>query len=208
MVLVINLSQKNYRPFIFICKFKEQTTHAREIVFLPVLISLGLMDNELKTCIAAVFLNKGKDVLTAKEFAMYVSLDLRWMPVKDSYNLIAVLSEKKMINVSGDYLRPAVDLSSVSVPVAYRPDEKLLKMLNSYKASAKTVIVGSEELFPQLINVAVNSGANKGKFVSECNRISKTLNVDMEVAAMLALRELNVDISLYLDTVSEQILSR
>jgi len=166
------------------------------------------MDNELKTCIAAVFLNRGKDVLTTKEFAMYVSLDLRWMPVKDSYNLMAVLSDKKMIEISGDYLRPAIDLSSVSVPVAYRPNEKLLGLLSSYKATAKTVTAGSEELFPQLIGVAVDSGANKGKFVSECNRISKTLNVDMEVAAMLALRELNVDISPYMDAVSEQITNR
>ena len=166
------------------------------------------MDNELTTCIAAVFLNKGKDVLTTKEFAMYVSLDLRWMPVKDSYNLMTVLSEKKMIEISGDYLRPIIDLSSVNVPVAYRPDDKLLGMLNSYKANTKAVITGPEELFPQLIAVAVDSGANKGKFVSECNRVSKTLNVDMEVAAILTLRELNVDISPYISAVSEQILDR
>ena len=162
----------------------------------------------MKTCIAAVFLNKGKDVLTTKEFAMYVSLDLRWMPVKDSYNLMTLLSEKKMIEISGDYLRPVIDLSSVSVPVAYRPADNLLKILSSYKATAKTVAAESEELFPQLISIAVDSGINKGKFVSECNRISKALNVDMEVAALLALRELGVDVSPYIGAASEEILNR
>jgi len=160
------------------------------------------MDDELKICIAAIFLNKGRDVITSKEFPMYVSLDLRWMPVKDAQNLMAVLSNKKMIEVSGEYLKPSLELSDIDIPVAYRPSERLLDYLNSFKSIKPTAV---KEVFPRLVDVAVNKGANKGKFVSECNKISRTLNIDMEVAAMLALRDMGVDTSPFIDDVKGKI---
>ena len=157
---------------------------------------------------AAVFLNKGRDVLTAKEFVMYISLDLRWMPVKDAYSLITALSEKNMMEVAGEYVKPSIDLSDVNVPVAYRPSANLISALGSQKKNGKNIPPETEGSFPKLIGTAVKNGAEKGKFVSECNKISKSLNVDMEVAALLVLREMKIDINPYVKEVSEEILSR
>ena len=159
----------------------------------------------MRVCAAAIFLNKGRDVITSKEFAMYISLDLRWMPVKDAQNLMLVLSEKKMIEVSGEYIKSTPMISDADIPVAYRPSDRLLGYLNSYRDTEAPPV---EEIFPRLVDVAVKAGANKGKFVGDCNRISRTLDIDMEVAAMLMLRDMGVNPAPYANDIKESVCGR
>lgn len=165
------------------------------------------MSNELETCLAALFLNKGKDVLTVKEFAMYVSLDLRWMQVKDANHLMEVFLKEGMLSRSGEYLKPAIDISSIDVPVAYRPSESLLTILKE-NVPAPEPVANNDNVFSQLINMAVEQGMEKGTFISECNKISKRTNIDIEVAALMVLRDKGVDIAPYLDGVRAIILGR
>jgi hypothetical protein len=152
------------------------------------------MPDELEICLAALFLNKGKDVLTPKEFTMYASLDLRWMQVKDAEALMSMLLEKGLISNTGGYIRPAIDTSSVIVPVAYRPSDKLIKTLSGYKPKQQAKKESPPDLLSRLIQEALRSGVEKGAFISECNRISKKADVDIEVAALLILREKGVDV--------------
>jgi len=168
------------------------------------------MPDELETCLAALFLNKGKDVLTAKEFTMYVSLDLRWMHVRDADSLMNMLLESGLMSKTGDYLRPLTNLSEVNVPVAYRPSEVLIKRLRAYapKPPAAKKGGGAPDLLARLIQQALDSGMNKGAFVSECNKLSKRADVDMEVAALMILRERGVDILPFLDDARSAVLGR
>ncbi|MCL2031760.1 MAG: DUF2240 family protein [Methanomassiliicoccaceae archaeon] len=167
------------------------------------------MPDELETCLAALFLNKGKDVLTAKEFMMYASLDLRWMQVKDADALMNILLDKGLMSKTGEYLRPMIETSAVNVPVAYRPSEDLLKSLRSYSPKQQTAKGGgAADLLSGLIRVALDSGMEKGAFISECNKISKRTDVDMEVAALMILRERGVDVMPFLDDVRSSVLGR
>jgi len=166
------------------------------------------MSNEFETCLASIFLNKGKDVLTTKEFTMYASLDLRWMPAKDADALMNILIDRGLMSKTGDYLRPMMDASSVNVPVAYRPSEELLKILKDHspkqqQAKKKDV---SSDLLPKLIMKALESGMDKGAFVSECNKISKKTDVSIEVAALMVLRERNVDILPFIEDVRTSVI--
>lgn len=167
------------------------------------------MPDELETCLAALFLNKGKDVLTVKEFSMYVSLDLRWMQVKDANDLMELLLKRKLLTRSGDYLRPNMDLSSVDVPVAYRPSEDLIKTLKVSEPAARPEPANtSQDIFHELIQKAAEYGMNKGTFISECNKISKRTNVDIEVASLMVLRDKGMDVLPYIDGVRSVILNR
>ncbi|AIZ57183.1 hypothetical protein Mpt1_c13210 [Candidatus Methanoplasma termitum] len=168
------------------------------------------MPDELETCLAAIFLNKGKDVLTTKEFTMYASLDLRWMPNRDAETLMNILVEKGLMSKTNEYLRPAIDTSSVNVPVAYRPSDNLLKMLKEHtpkQQPAKKKDVSSD-LLTKLIQKALESGMEKGAFVSECNKVSKRIDVSTEVAALMILREKGVDISPFIDDARSSVLIR
>ena len=167
------------------------------------------MTDELEICLAAVFLNKGKDVLTAKEFTMYVSLDLRWMQVKDADTLLKIFLEKDLVSKTDDYVRPQIDISKVSVPVAYRPSDALLKTLRTY--SPKQAAVKKDvpvDLLSRLVQKALDIGFAKGAFIAECNRISKKADVDMEVAALIILKEKGVDIMPYINDTGSAVQSR
>ncbi|MCL2295837.1 MAG: DUF2240 family protein [Methanomassiliicoccaceae archaeon] len=154
------------------------------------------MPDELDICLSALFLNKGKDVLTAKEFTMYVSLDLRWMQIRDADALMKTLVKKGLMSKTGDYLRPLKDTSLIDVPVAYRPSEGLIRSLRDQAPDppAAKGSDGSSGLLPVLIGEALDAGMEKGAFVSECNRISKRMDVNMEVAAVMILKERGRDI--------------
>ena len=167
------------------------------------------MPDELEICLAALFLNKGKDVLTAKEFTMYISLDLRWMQAKDADALMRAFIGKGLMSKTDEYLRPLIDTSAVDVPVAYRPSDALLKSLKD-PAPEKPAAKKSDgaDLLSVLIAKALDSGIGKGAFVSECNKISKKMDVDMEVAAVMILKEKGVDVMPFMDDVRSSILRR
>lgn len=167
------------------------------------------MADELETCLAALYLNKGKDVLTVKEFAMYVSLDLRWMQVKDANLLMDTFIDNGLMTRSGEYLRPSIDLAAIDVPVAYRPSDDLIKGLKG--KSQEPVMPNKTEtvdVLNDLIQEAVGSGMEKGAFISECNKVRKRTNVDMEVAALIILKDRGVDVHPYLDAVRSAVIGR
>ena len=159
---------------------------------------------------AALFLNKGKNIITVKEFTMYVSLDLRWMQTKDADALMRALIEKGLMAKTGDYLKPAIDTATIDVPVAYRPSEELIATLKSNKPKLAAAKRSSDapDLLPMLISQALNSGMEKGAFVSECNKISKKMDIDMEVATLMILREKGMNITHYISDVRAAVLSR
>jgi hypothetical protein len=161
------------------------------------------MTDELVICAAAFFRSKGKDVVTPKEFVMGVSLDLRWMPVADAERLADILSEKKILVRNGEYLKPSMDLSGTEVPVAYRPSDTLLAFLNSAPARAKP-----KDVLSDMVSAAVGSGMDRGKFISECNKVKKRLSIDMEAAALIILRDAGADISGYAESIRETIIGR
>ena len=166
------------------------------------------MPDELETCLAALFLNKGKDVLTAKEFVMYVSLDLRWMQVKDADLLMRALLEKGLMSRTGDYVKPLIDLSAANVPVAYRPSETLIQGLKAPAPKSAAKESEPQALLPRLIKEALGLGMEKGTFVAECNKVSKKMDIDIEVAALMILREKGADISPFVDDVRSSVLHR
>ena len=167
------------------------------------------MPDELETCLAALFLNKGKDVITVKEFTMYVSLDLRWMQTKDADALMKTLIEKGLMSRSGEYLKPAIDTSAIDVPVAYRPSDRLLTALKDRKPEQTAVKKNNDPgLLPVLIKKALDSGMEKGAFISECNKISKKMDIDMEVAALMILKEKGTDVAPFIAGVRTSVLSR
>lgn len=165
------------------------------------------MPDESEICLAALFLNKGKAVLTEKEFSMYVSLDLRWMSAKDANSLINVFLKKGLLKKTGDYLKPSIDLSAIDVPVAYRPSEALIASLKD-SAPVPDRTKKNADLLSVLIDKAVELNLDKGTFVSECNKISKRINADIEVAALIVLNEQGADISPFIEDVRSVITSR
>ena len=169
------------------------------------------MADELTVCAAAYFRSIGKDVTTPEEFVMGTSLELKWMSPSDSKLLLSALTKAGIVTQKDGYVRPASNLGSIDLPLAYRPPRDLVESLRSAKsqtaenkasAEART---DSSDVFPMLMERAVEAGMQRRDFIQNCNRIQKRLDIEIGVAALIVLRDAGADVSPYLDAVYDSV---
>ena len=151
------------------------------------------MAEELAVCAAAYFRSIGKDVTTPEEFVMGTSLELKWMSPSDSKLLLAAITGAGIVTQKDGYVRPAMDLGAIDVPLAYRPPKDLVESLRTKSQT-------SEKQAP-----AVESGMQRRDFIQNCNRIQKRLDIEIGVAALIVLRDAGTDVTPYLDAVYDSV---
>ena len=154
------------------------------------------MTGDLDVCAAALYRAVGKDVLTADEFVMDVSLKQKWMSPSDAKALLGLMVRSRILEQKDGYLRPLVDLSAVDVPLAYRPPKDLLSSGVCEKPSEPAT-----DMFPKLMDVASDAGMHRREFIQECNRIQKRLDIDVSVAALIVMRENGIAVDPFIEGV-------
>ncbi len=169
------------------------------------------MAEELETCAAAYFRGIGKDTTTPDEFVIGTSLNLKWMPPSETKLLLAALTDAGVVLQRDGYVRPAGDLSTVDVPLAYRPSRELVESLRggkSQKPNLKETPGAAGEpadIFPMLMSKAVESGMDRRDFIQSCNRMQKRLDIEIGVAAFIVLRDAGTDVSPYFGAVYDSV---
>ena len=153
------------------------------------------MSDELRICAAAFFRSKGKNVITENEFLMGVSMNNRWMPYGDAERLLSAMVSSKILSKDGEYVRPCFDVAAVDVPVGYKPPSDIL---------ANT----SEDVFQTLMARASSADIDRKDFLSSCRAIQKKMDIDIEVAAVILLRDKGVDVSDLIGKVSDLVKGR
>lgn len=167
------------------------------------------MDNELIVCAAAFFQNKGRDVIAEKEFTMGISLDYRWMTVNEAKSLMNAMVSADVLESKGGYLRPKFKGSEVNVPIAYRPSAKLIASLTSIKKEPEAVKKKQDDnVFSEMISMAEKAGMRRAGYIAACNALQKKLDVDIEVAGVMILRDIGSDVSSLYGRVRDSVLSK
>ncbi len=182
------------------------------------------MVDELTICAAAFFRNKGREVIAGKEFAMGISLDLRWMTVNEAASLARRMISSGVLESKDGYLRPTFDISEVDIPMAYRPSTKLIESLKTVNdtpvkgpvkmdsVSKGPAVVKNEKeddnVFSEMFEMAKKSGMKRPEFIAKCNSLQKQLNIDIEVAGVMVLRDIGADVSSLYERVREAVLSK
>ena len=150
---------------------------------------------------AAFFRNKGKNVVTEAEFVNGISLDLRWVAPSEAERVCALLVTKGYIERDGAFLRPAFDVSAVDVPLNFRPSADMFAL--PPKAPA-----GPDGILAELIEKAGSAGIGRKEFIVTMNAVQKRINVDIEIAALIVLRERGVDVTDRIDASYDLIAKR
>ena len=169
------------------------------------------MADELTVCAAAYFRSIGKDVTTPEEFVMGTSLELKWMSPSDSKLLLSAMVRAGVVTQKDGYVRPASDLGAIDLPLAYRPPKELVESLHgsksqtTEKAPAQKKQADTADVFPMLMERAVEAGMQRRDFIQNCNRIQKRLDIEIGVAALIVLRDAGADVSPYLDAVYDSV---
>lgn len=161
--------------------------------------------NDIRLCIAAFFRSKGKNVVTSDEFLMGISMNMRWMSYKDAERLLSFSAANGLVEIDGEYVRPLFDITSIDIPVGYRPSTDILASVPAdavpaekaadMKTVDETAVAEQEDVLPKLIAKAVSMDIDRKDFMSYCRTIQKKMNIDIEVAAIMVLRDNGADVS-------------
>lgn len=157
------------------------------------------MAGDLEMCAAAFFRAVGKDVATPDEFVMGVSLGQKWMTPSEAKAVLKTMVNSGVLTYDGGYIRPGKGVEGIDVPLAYRPSKDLASS-GGTRAEKKNADQ-PEDMFHVLMGAASDAGIQRREFIQESNRIQKSLDIDIAVAALIALRDRNVPIDPYIERV-------
>jgi hypothetical protein len=113
----------------------------------------------LAVTVAAPFKHTRKERLQKSEFIFYLTIDRKWMGRDQANQLLDRAKAAGLVEVADGWVRPLLDLSTVTVPVGFRPDSRIFE---------------SEEASQLLIGrIAAARGVPPAEVVAEVNRLIK-----------------------------------
>lgn len=145
--------------------------------------------DELRDAIALLFKRKGRDELSEREFVLSASMDLRWFPPREAQRLLQLGLETKLLESRDGTIRPAFDVSAVQVPRDYTPTAAILE----------TPTPAAEDLFVRIVDAIVaKTGSDRKTVIALVNGVQEKMDVEVEVAALVAARQAGVDVTPFL----------
>jgi hypothetical protein len=111
----------------------------------------------LSVTVAAPFKHTRKEKLQKSEFIFYLTIDRKWMSRDQANQLLERAKSAGMVEVTDGWVRPLLDLSSITVPVGFKPDSRIFE-----SDEASQVLLG---------RIAAARGASPAEVVAEVNRV-------------------------------------
>jgi hypothetical protein len=148
--------------------------------------------DDLRYAIALLFKRKGRDELTEREFVLSASMDLRWFPPRDAQRLLQLGLETNLLESHGGNIRPAFPIDSVEVPRDFVPTAKTLEVATP----------ASEDIFLRIVDaIVVHTKSDRRNVIASVNAVQERMDVDVEVAALVAARQSGLDVGPFLGAV-------
>jgi hypothetical protein len=152
---------------------------------------------ELMDALAYLFQRKGKDVLSENELILSASMDLGWFSPDEMKQLIDVCLELKLLSRADQGLKPNFDYRSLSIPLDFTPSKNILEM-ESQEPLLLSIVRSIDE----------KTGLGRNNIIAEINKKQSSLDVEIEVAAILIAKYYDVDISGFLRETEAEIFKR
>lgn len=151
---------------------------------------------DLRKAVALLFKRKGKEALTEKEFVFSASMDMRWFSPKEAQRLLDLSREAGLVSLEGGQLVPTFDVRNVKTPMDFTPSASLLD-------------AEVDDLFQKMVGTICSAaGLPKKEVVSAINGVQERMGVYGEVAALIAGRRYDVDMTPYYTDVKKLVSSR
>jgi len=151
--------------------------------------------SELEIAIAQIFSKKGKSSLAEKDFVFAASLDFGWFSPKEAQKLLELGLESELLLMEDGLVKPVFDYKALDIPKGFIPTAEILNNAPQPKG-----------VFLKIVDsISKKTDLPAKDLISKINQTQDRMSVDMEVAALIVARSLDVDISEYMDTVEEEI---
>ena len=156
----------------------------------------GAPMDDLRRAIALLFRRKGREELDEKEFVLSASMDLRWFPPREAQRLLQIALEAKLLESRDGSIRPTFDVASVDVPRTFTPGPEILQVPTE----------AQHDVFRGLVDAIVAATkADRRTVVAGINGIQERMDIELEVAALLAARKAGVDVAPFLGPVKARL---
>ncbi|MEE9268615.1 MAG: DUF2240 family protein [Thermoplasmata archaeon] len=137
---------------------------------------------DLKRTISLLFRRQGRERMSERDFVLSASMDLRWFPPKEAQRLLDLSVQKGLVTVVEGDVEPTFDLDAVEVPLNFVPTTEVLQ--------------DAGDLFERILDaIAKAATAPRKDLAARVNGLQEGMGIYVEVAALLAARELEVDVS-------------
>lgn len=101
--------------------------------------------------IAAPFRHTRKERLKKNELVYYLALDRKWMSIEQANLLLARAKESGLITDEGDMIRPLFDISTVEIPVGFRPSSGIFDRVDPVELLIDRIASLSEQSVPTVV---------------------------------------------------------
>lgn len=153
---------------------------------------------DMETCLGLLFKNKGKGVLTEKEFVFTASMDHRWFSPKEAQVLLELGIKRGLLTRTEGFVKPTFAFKDIEVPQSFKPCKDILRDIEP-EVSVFSLI---------LDEVSKSTGQTKRDIVAKINKVQDRLGVDIEIAALAVAKDSGIDISKFVASVKKEVLSR
>jgi len=136
----------------------------------------------LTITIAAPFRHARKDQLKKNEIVYYLSFKQHWMNIDQANVLISRAEEEGLIELNGDMIKPLFDVSTVEVPLGYKPGSAIFER--------------SDPVDDLLSRIAQRTGIPRAQLVAEQNHVVQEQfggNLRSEAAVVIMARRHGVE---------------
>jgi len=137
----------------------------------------------LAVTVAAPFKHTRKERLKNSEFIFYLTIDRRWMSRDQANQLLERAKTAGLVEVADGWVRPLLDLASITVPVGFKPDSRIFE-----SDEASQVLLG---------RIAAARGVPPAEVVAEVNRVIREGfdgNLRLPAAAAIVARRYGVGV--------------
>jgi len=154
------------------------------------------MTSESEIIIAFLFKRSGKNILGSSEFYLTLSMDLKWFTPKQAKDFLKKSIDDGLIIKNDEGIKATFDYKKISVPVGFYPSNKIFE--------GKTEIrpVKTENILDEMINkIVTSSDLDEKEVIEKIKTIEKEKNINVEVAALLLGKDLDVSLDMYFDLI-------
>ena len=158
------------------------------------------IDGELRKCIAALFRQKGEDVMTEREFVYAASMDLHWFAPKEAQTLLDISLKRGLLKLSSGSLCASFEISDNMLELDYKPSKEII--IGEQKRDEK-------DLFIELVDkISTSSRLQRKEIIAKINKMREKMPVDIEVAALIVARNLGIAISEDIKNIKTELMTR
>lgn len=149
----------------------------------------------LTITLAAPFRHMRKEQLRKSEFIFFLAIDRKWMNKDQAQELLSRAVRKGLLIQNGDLIQPTFDLSSVTIPLGFKPSPEMLNEKDAVEML--------------LERIAAAQGVEMEPVVAEMNSLIRDRfdgRLRAEAAAVILARKYSVSFDDCLDELKNRVL--